>query len=259
MLLTQGHYKEPMDMWGVGCVFFEIIGFRPLFPGENELDQINKIHGVIGTPSKEHLAKLRKNGCNIASNFPATKGSALARNIPNASPDAVRLITRFLAYDPDDRITAKEALADPYFKELREADEASARVAPAEAHMSPPSVAKQKSNSSKDLSAGRSRMPVIGGAGGALRKSDGDASSSTGLMVLPAIGGTGGASNKVQHKKKYGQVYAGGAGGGAAAVGTKQRAGFGGSKIPVGGNNNSLNYNSSSGGSYKPFQSLPVQ
>lgn len=32
-LLTDGYYNYKMDMWGVGCVFFEIISLFPLFPG----------------------------------------------------------------------------------------------------------------------------------------------------------------------------------------------------------------------------------
>jgi len=49
-LLTDGHYGYKMDIWGVGCVLFEILSLFPLFPGDNELDQINKIHNVLGTP-----------------------------------------------------------------------------------------------------------------------------------------------------------------------------------------------------------------
>ncbi len=41
-LLTDGYYNYKMDLWGVGCVFFEIMSFYPLFPGTNELDQIRK-------------------------------------------------------------------------------------------------------------------------------------------------------------------------------------------------------------------------
>ena len=44
-----------MDVWGVGCVFFEILSLFPLFPGKNELDQIHKIHDVLGTPHKSVL------------------------------------------------------------------------------------------------------------------------------------------------------------------------------------------------------------
>lgn len=35
-LLTDGYYNYKMDMWGVGCVFFEVISLFPLFPGQNE-------------------------------------------------------------------------------------------------------------------------------------------------------------------------------------------------------------------------------
>lgn len=52
-LLTDGYYGYKMDMWGVGCVMFEFIALFPLFPGTNEMDQIQKIHNVLGTPSKE--------------------------------------------------------------------------------------------------------------------------------------------------------------------------------------------------------------
>lgn len=49
-----------MDIWGIGCVWFEILSLFPLFPGSDELDQIQKIHNILGTPPREVLAKLRK-------------------------------------------------------------------------------------------------------------------------------------------------------------------------------------------------------
>ena len=47
-----------MDIWGAGCVLYEIITKAPLFPGSNELDQVHKIHNVMGTPSQKLLKKL---------------------------------------------------------------------------------------------------------------------------------------------------------------------------------------------------------
>lgn len=41
-----------MDMWGVGCVLFEITTLFPLFPGDNEIDQMNKIQQILGPPSQ---------------------------------------------------------------------------------------------------------------------------------------------------------------------------------------------------------------
>jgi len=52
-LLTDGYYGPEMDVWGVGCVFYELSCLAPLFAGENEKDQMRKIHGVLGTPDDE--------------------------------------------------------------------------------------------------------------------------------------------------------------------------------------------------------------
>ena len=37
-LLTDGYYNYKMDIWGAGCIWFEILALSPLFPGNNELD-----------------------------------------------------------------------------------------------------------------------------------------------------------------------------------------------------------------------------
>ena len=57
-LLTDGYYNYKMDIWGVGCVFFEILTLFPLFPGDDEIDQVNKIHNILGSPPIELFNKL---------------------------------------------------------------------------------------------------------------------------------------------------------------------------------------------------------
>jgi renal tumor antigen len=79
-LLTDGFYNYKMDMWGVGCVFFEVLSLYPLFPGTNELDQVQKIHAILGTPPAETLAKLKKHSnSHIDFNFPHKEATPLAR------------------------------------------------------------------------------------------------------------------------------------------------------------------------------------
>jgi cyclin-dependent kinase 7 len=41
-------------MWGVGCIFAEIILRTPLFPGETDIEQLGKIFNVLGTPTAEN-------------------------------------------------------------------------------------------------------------------------------------------------------------------------------------------------------------
>jgi cell division cycle 2-like len=53
LLLGSSTYSTPLDMWSVGCIFAELITGEPIFPGEGEMDQINKIFRVVGIPSEE--------------------------------------------------------------------------------------------------------------------------------------------------------------------------------------------------------------
>ena len=69
-LLTDGYYGYKMDIWGVGCVFFEILTRKPLFPGADEMDQIDVIHSVLGTPDQAVLDKYRKYDVPLAGGSP---------------------------------------------------------------------------------------------------------------------------------------------------------------------------------------------
>jgi len=122
-LLTDGYYNFKMDIFAAGCVWFEILALFPLFPGANELDQIQKIHNVLGTPSPDLLArKFKRNASHMDFNFPEKKGTGIERLIPHASKEVTELMKKMLEYDPDDRAVARQALKDPYFKEMRDAD-----------------------------------------------------------------------------------------------------------------------------------------
>ena len=122
-LLTNGYYDYKMDIWGIGCVFYELASLQPLFPGANELDQIEKIHGVMGTPSKHLLTAIQQRGGAATPNikFSERKGSGYRHMLPKSvvSDDMVDLIDQMLIYNPDKRITARQALNHRYFDAMR--------------------------------------------------------------------------------------------------------------------------------------------
>eukprot|EP00347_Sterkiella_histriomuscorum_P019754 403340417 len=122
-LLTDGYYGYKMDIWGAGCVFFEILSLFPLFPGNNELDQINKIHNIMGTPSQEMLDNFQKHATHMEFNFQPKKFVGIQKLVPHVSQDAQDVIMKMVIYNADDRFTASQLLKHPYFKELRDADQ----------------------------------------------------------------------------------------------------------------------------------------
>ncbi|XP_058147420.1 MAPK/MAK/MRK overlapping kinase isoform X3 [Dasypus novemcinctus] len=120
-LLTDGHYSYKMDLWSAGCVLYEIASLEPLFPGANELDQISRIHDVMGTPARKTLAKFKQSRA-MSFDFPFKKGSGISPLTAHLSPHCLSLLCAMVAYDPDERITAHQALQHPYFQEQRAAE-----------------------------------------------------------------------------------------------------------------------------------------
>ena len=122
-LLTDGYYNYKMDIWGLGCVFFEILTLVPLFPGDDEIDQVNKINYLLGSPPDDLYQKLVKNSAHRDQFcFEHQKGIGINKYLTHVSPKIIDLINKMLEYDPDKRLTAKQCLNHEYFKDLLEHD-----------------------------------------------------------------------------------------------------------------------------------------
>ena len=122
-LLTDGYYNYKMDIWGLGCVFYEILTLEPLFPGDDEIDQVNKINHIIGSPSEELFEKFVKNSAHRSEfNFEYQKGIGIDKYLSHVSHDVVDLINKMLIYDPDLRPTARQCLNHECFRNFVEQD-----------------------------------------------------------------------------------------------------------------------------------------
>ncbi|XP_051936494.1 serine/threonine-protein kinase ICK-like isoform X2 [Hippocampus zosterae] len=115
VLLRSISYSSPIDQWAVGCIMAELYTLRPLFPGSSEVDTIFKICQVLGTPKKNDWSE----GFQLASamhfRWPQCVPSNLKTLIPNASPEAIHLMTDLLQWDPKKRPTSAQALRYSYF------------------------------------------------------------------------------------------------------------------------------------------------
>uniref|UniRef100_A0A8C3GB23 Cyclin dependent kinase 17 n=1 Tax=Cyclopterus lumpus TaxID=8103 RepID=A0A8C3GB23_CYCLU len=54
VLLGSSEYSTQIDMWGVGCIFYEMAAGRPLFPGSTVEDELHLIFRLLGTPTDDN-------------------------------------------------------------------------------------------------------------------------------------------------------------------------------------------------------------
>lgn len=48
VMLCSQHYTSAVDIWSTGCCFAELIGVKPLFQGEDYVEQLQLITGILG-------------------------------------------------------------------------------------------------------------------------------------------------------------------------------------------------------------------
>lgn len=112
-------YTPAIDIWSIGCIFAEMLTGKPLFPGKNVVHQLDLMTDLLGTSPPETIARIRNEKAKRYLNSMRKKQPVpFSQKFPNADPLALRLLERLLSFDPKDRPSAAEALADPYFQGL---------------------------------------------------------------------------------------------------------------------------------------------
>jgi len=118
VLLGSTEYSTPIDMWGVGCIFYEMACGRPLFPGSTVEDELHLIFKVLGTPQPSVWPGIQSNEEFLSFNFPHYEPEPLINHAPRLDADGLDLLAKFLKYDATCRISAREAIKHPYFNSL---------------------------------------------------------------------------------------------------------------------------------------------
>ena len=105
LLLCSPNYSYQIDIFAMGCIIAEMYLLHPLAPGNSESDQLMKLCLVLGTPPADWV-----DGHKLASNrrveFPRCPITPLKSIIPNASDEAIDLISKMLQWDPHKRPSA---------------------------------------------------------------------------------------------------------------------------------------------------------
>lgn len=107
-------YATPVDIWSCGCIMAELFRLCPLFSGSSEGDQLDRIFRVIGTPQESEWPE------NVSLNwsFFAQHHSVLLESLlPEICEQGRNILQCMLKFNPNERITAADALLHPYFRD----------------------------------------------------------------------------------------------------------------------------------------------
>ena len=119
ILLGSTRYGVQADMWSIGCIFGELLGGKPMFPGTSTLSQINKVLEVTGKPSKEDIDSINSELAEtMLENVVINKTKSLKALYPKATEDELDLLSKLLQFNPNKRIDVNKALEHNYVKEF---------------------------------------------------------------------------------------------------------------------------------------------
>lgn len=108
-------YDEGVDLWAVGCIFGELLNSSPLFPGENDIEQLCCVLRVLGTPTQDSWPEIVELPDYNKITFKENPAIPLEEIVPDTSPQAIDLLYKFLVYPSKQRCSARQALLHPYF------------------------------------------------------------------------------------------------------------------------------------------------
>jgi mitogen-activated protein kinase 1/3 len=123
LLMGNKRYTTKVDMWAVGCVLAELIGRRPIFPGDDTSDMLVRISSKMGKPSLETIAELggEEAARNFVSAIPPRDTPGLPSLYLGADSAALELLGSLLTWSVQERAGIDDAMASRYVRELHEA------------------------------------------------------------------------------------------------------------------------------------------
>lgn len=122
--MTARSYTGALDVWAIGCIFAELYYRKPIFRGSDYTDQLKAIFRVIGSPTTPDIESCVSDPESVAflKRLRPSTGVSWEELIPNASSDAIDLISQMLTFNPDKRVTVDDAIQHPCFKNFYQED-----------------------------------------------------------------------------------------------------------------------------------------
>ncbi|KAG5638003.1 hypothetical protein H0H81_002271 [Sphagnurus paluster] len=132
LLLGARQYGGEVDIWGIGyvvltvshlltdsagsCVFGEMWMRRPILPGNSDMDQLDRIWMLCGTPNQHTWPNFDAlPGCEGIKRFTTSHSRRIKQMYESVGTDTCDLLDKLLTCNPRERITASQALDHEYF------------------------------------------------------------------------------------------------------------------------------------------------
>lgn len=90
---------------------------KPLFPGKTNEDQLQRIFKLMGTPTEQTWPGLSQFS-EYKPNFIMYPPTDIRARVPMTDPYGLDLLSRTLMYQPQLRVSAKDALNHMYFRDI---------------------------------------------------------------------------------------------------------------------------------------------
>lgn len=109
-------YGAEVDMWSAGCIMLELFTKKPVFQGNDEIHQLHVVFKILGAPTVDRWPGLPKLPWYELIKPKETLANRFREYFQRwMSPAALDLAERLLSFDPEQRVTASDALQAPYF------------------------------------------------------------------------------------------------------------------------------------------------
>ena len=122
--VTRAGYGQPVDMWAVGCLAGELRDGEPMFPGENDVDQLRLVQRCLGRLTPGQMMAFSVNPHNAGVTFPEDELGVFEESLPARyggvfDDVALDFVRGLLELNPRQRRTGAACLEHPYFEGLR--------------------------------------------------------------------------------------------------------------------------------------------